>query len=91
MKRCKSETKKWMRQIFNEIVQEEECTPQTWRRIRMKVIHKMGDVEDAGNYRPICSLPVLYKLFATASYARLAPSLDKCQPPDGQTTKRWII
>ena len=39
-------------------------------------------MEDAGNYRPICALPVLYKLFATALYARLAPSLDKVQPPD---------
>ena len=29
--------------------------------------------EGAGNYRPICSLPVLYKLFATVLYARLAP------------------
>ena len=62
----------------------------------MKVIYRKGDVEDAGNYRPICSLPVLFELFATASYARLAPFLDKCQPPDqgvvsGQTTRRWII
>ena len=52
----------------------------------MKVIPKKGGVEDAGNYLPIRSLPVLYKLFATALYARLAPRLaprlDKCQPPD---------
>ena len=40
-----------------------------------------GDREDAGKYRPICSLPVLYTLFATALYARLAPSLHKIQPP----------
>ena len=39
-------------------------------------------MEDAGYYRPIFALPVLYKLFATALYARLAPSLDKVQPPD---------
>ena len=77
---CDSETKEWIRQIFNEIVQQEDCTPQTWRRIRIKVIHKNGDVEDAGNYRPMCSLPVLYKLFATALHARLAPKLDKCHP-----------
>ena len=78
----KGVTKEWIRQIFNEIVQQEDCTPQTWRRIRMKVIPKKGGVEDAGNYLPIRSLPVLYKLFATALYARLAPRLDKCQPPD---------
>ena len=33
-------------------------------------------------YRPICSLPVLCKLFATVLYARLAPSLHKIQPPN---------
>ena len=43
---------------------------------------KKGDREDAGNYRPMCSLPVLYQLFATVLYARLAPSLHKVQPPD---------
>ena len=82
IKRCDSETKEWTRQIFNEIVQQKDCTPQTRRRIRIKVIHKKGDVEDAGNYRPICARPVLYKLLATALYARLAPTQDKCQPPD---------
>ena len=81
IKRCSSETKEWIRRIFNEIVQEEDCTLQTWRRIRINVIHKKGDVEDAGHYRPICSL-VLCKLFVTALYARLAQSLDTCQPPD---------
>ena len=30
----------------------------------------------------VYSLPVLYKLFATVLYARLAPSLRKNQPPD---------
>ena len=39
-------------------------------------------MKDAGNYRSICALPVLYKLFVTALYARAAPKLDKCQPPD---------
>ena len=32
--------------------------------------------------RPICGLPILYKLFATVLYARLAPGLHKIQPPD---------
>ena len=51
-------------------------------RSESRVIYKKGDREDAGNYRPFCSLPVLYKLFATVLYARLAPSLHKIQPPD---------
>ena len=55
VKRCKSETKEWITQILDEIVQEQECTPQAWSRIRIQVIHTKGDVEEAGNYRPICS------------------------------------
>ena len=61
---------------------QENFIPKFWRKIRIQVIYKKGDREDAGNYRPICSLPVLYKLFATVLYSRLAPSLHKIQPPD---------
>ena len=71
-----------IRNIFNEIVQQEDSTPRSWRKIRIQVIHKKGDREDPGNYRPICGLPILFKLFATVLYARLAPSLHKIQPPD---------
>ena len=37
----------------------------------MKVIYKKGLVEEVGNYRPICILPALYKLFSTIIYNRL--------------------
>ena len=81
---CDSETKWWIRQIFNEIVQQEDCTPQTWRIIRISVIHNNGNVEDAGNYCPMCSLPVLYKLFATALHAsetgQMPPDQDGLRP-----------
>ena len=63
-------------------MQQENFTPKCRRKIRIQVIYKIGDREDAGNYRPICSLPVLFRLFATVLYARLAPSLQKIQPPD---------
>ena len=79
---CSDRTKQKIRQIFNEILRQRDCTPKTWRKNRLQVIHKKEDREDAGNYRPICSLPVLYKLFATILYARLAPSLHKVQPAD---------
>ena len=82
LKNCSDRTKPKIRQIFNEILRQRDCTPKTWRKIRLQVIHKKEDREDAGNYRPICSLPVLYKLFATILYARLAPSLHKVQPAD---------
>ena len=51
--------------------------------MKIKVIHqKKGDVEDVGNYRPICSLPALYKLFTTILYSRLYPRLDQKQAED---------
>ena len=52
-----------------------KISPKNWRRIRIQVIHKKGDREDPGNYRPKCGLPILYKIFATVPYARFAPSL----------------
>ena len=57
-----------MRQIFNEITKQNEFTPEAWKKVNIKVIHKKGDVENVGNYRPICSLPALYKLFSTILY-----------------------
>ena len=54
-----------------------EFTPEAWKRVKIKVIFKKGDVEDVGNYRPICSLPALHKLFTTILYSRLCPRLDQ--------------
>ena len=70
IKACDDETNEMVRQIFNEIVKQNEFTPEAWRKVRIKVIHKKGDVEDVGNHRPICSLPALYKLFTTILYSR---------------------
>ena len=48
-----------VRQIFNDIIKQNEFTPEAWKKVRIKVIHKKGDVEDVKNYRLISSL--LYK------------------------------
>ena len=50
--------------------------------MKIKVIHKKGDVEDVSNYRPISSLPAMYKLFSTIMYGRLYPMLDLHQAED---------
>ena len=81
LKNCSDDTKEKIRTIFNEIAQQEDFTPKSWRKIPIKVIYQEGDREDPGNYRPICSLPDLYKLFATVLFAQLAPFLHKIQPP----------
>ena len=71
-----------VRQIFNEIIKQNEFTLEAWKKVKIKVLHKKGDVENVGNYRPICSLPALYKLFSTILYGRLYPRLDQEQAED---------
>ena len=80
-KDCDEETREMMRQIFNEIVRRKEFTPEDWKKVTIKVIHKKGEVENVSNYRPICSLPALYKLFSIL-YGRLYPVLDQQQAED---------
>ena len=46
-----------MRQIFNEVIKRNNFTPEEWKKVKIIVIYKKGDVEDVSNYRPICSLP----------------------------------
>ena len=71
-----------VRQIFDEIIKQNELTPEAWKKVKIKVTHKKGDVENVGNYRPICSLPTLYELFSTILYGRLYPRLDQEQAQD---------
>ena len=54
--------------------------------MKIKVIHKKGGVENVSNYRPICSLPALYKLFSTILYGGLYPELD----PNTSRRSGWI-
>ena len=82
IKACDDETREVVRQIFNEIIKQNEFTPEAWKRVKIKVFHKKRDVENVGNYRPICSLPALYKLFSTILYRRLYPRLDQEQAED---------
>ena len=81
IKACDDETREMVRQIFNEIIKQNEFTPEAWKKVKIKVIHKKGDVENVGNYRPICSLPV-YKLFSTILHRRLYPRVDQKQADD---------
>ena len=82
IKACEDETKEMVRQIFNEIIKQNEFTLEAWKKEKIQVLHKEGDVENVGNYRPICSLPALYKLFSTILCRRLYPRLDQEQAED---------
>ena len=82
IKACDDETREMMRQLFNEILKRNNFTPHEWKKVKIKVTHKKGDVENVSNYRPICSLPAMYKLFSTILYGRLYPMLDQKQAED---------
>ena len=82
IKACDDETREMVKQLFNEIIKRNSFAPDEWKKVRIKVIHKKGDVENVSNYRPICSLPAVYKLFSTILYGRLYPMLDQKQAED---------
>ena len=82
IKACDDETREMVRQLFNEIIKRNNFTPDEWKKVKIKVIHKKGDVENVSNYRPIGSLPALYKLFSRILYGRLYPMLDLKQAED---------
>ena len=59
IKACDNETREMVRQLFNKIIKRNNFTPEDWKKVTIKVIHRKGDVENESNYRPICSLPAL--------------------------------
>ena len=78
IKTCDETTKEMIRQIFNEVLKQEDCTPKTWRRNTYKSDLQQRNVEEVGNYR----LPALYKLFSTIIFNRLYHRLDQAQSKD---------
>ncbi|KAH7707537.1 reverse transcriptase, partial [Aphelenchoides avenae] len=54
--------------------------PLKWKESRTVLLYKKGDPEDLKNYRPICLLPVMYKLFTKVVLNRISAKLDAAQP-----------
>ena len=79
---CDDKTRDMVRQLFNETTKINNTTPEEWKKVKIKVIYKKGDVENVSSYRPTCSLAALYKLFSTILYGRLYPMLDQKQAED---------
>ena len=67
---------------FNGIIKPSGETPQEWHKTLIKVLHKNGDTRLPQNYRPIATIPLLYKLFSRILYNRLEPILDAEQSSD---------
>ena len=50
IKVCDDETREMVRHLFNEIIKKKNFTPDEWNKVKIKVIHKEGDVENVSNY-----------------------------------------
>ena len=69
-------------ELYNVILSGSMQPPASWRHSVISVIYKSGNATEPQNYRPICIIPVLYKLFSKLMYKRLYPILDQAQCKD---------
>ena len=62
-----------VRQIFNEIIKQNEFTPEAWKKVKIKVIHKKkGDVENVVETTARSAhCQRWYKLFTTILYRQI--------------------
>ena len=58
----------------------ERHIPKTWKETNMVIFFKKGNRKDIKNYRPICLLSYMYKLFTKIITTRLEKKLDENQP-----------
>ena len=68
--------------LYNQILCGGMQAPKAWKHSVISVIYKNGDETLPQNYRPICIIPLLYKLFSTLLYKRIYPVLDAAQCKD---------
>ena len=82
LKICGNATLEVLAQLFTEVMDPNKEPPAKWRKTKLKVLFKKGDSLDPANYRPIASLPILYKLFTRCLCGRIGPTLDAQQSVD---------
>ena len=82
LKNTGDKTRKVLLDLYNAVLQGSMETPKSWKKSVITVLYKSGDPMEPKNYRPICIIPLLYKLFSKLLYSRLYPILDLAQTPD---------
>ncbi|VDP10679.1 unnamed protein product, partial [Heligmosomoides polygyrus] len=68
-----------------------ECkVPSQWKTSWTVLLYKEGDVQGIGNYRPICLLSVVHKLFTRVILNGISRTLDEGQPCEQTGFKRGL-
>ena len=76
------ETREMMGDIFNEIIKQESMAPSNLRKVLIKVLYKKDDATRPKNYRPICTVSTLYKVW----YQHVGRRDRLCKSPCGVTS-----
>ncbi|KAH7708744.1 endonuclease-reverse transcriptase [Aphelenchoides avenae] len=71
--------KKQLARIFTQCLRKKKIPPQ-WKESTTVLLYKKGDARNLKNYRPICLLSVVYKLFTKVLTRRITDNLDREQP-----------
>ncbi|GBP13562.1 LINE-1 retrotransposable element ORF2 protein [Eumeta japonica] len=67
--------------IFNGILRSGQV-PEQWETSHIILIHKKGQKDDIGNYRPISLMSNIYKIFFKIILNRISNTLDENQPKE---------
>ncbi|KAJ8724843.1 hypothetical protein PYW07_015801 [Mythimna separata] len=70
---------KCLTNLFNEIMTTEQI-PIQWTKSTIVLLHKKGDKNEINNYRPICLMSNLYKVFSKIILGRITKQLEENQP-----------
>ncbi|XGW30151.1 hypothetical protein V3C99_009282 [Haemonchus contortus] len=70
---------KTLARLFTQYLSESKV-PTSWKTSKTVLLYKKGDPDDIGNYRPICLLSAIYKLFTRVILNRIGRILDEGQP-----------
>ena len=65
--------------IFDDIIQKKSHAPESWRTSKIVVVYKKGEKQLPENYRPICIIPILYKIFSKVLHKRMEIKLEAAQ------------
>ncbi|KAG7301329.1 hypothetical protein JYU34_014259 [Plutella xylostella] len=68
-----------LQDLFNNVVETKQA-PKQWSASITTLLHKKGDRDNLGNYRPISQMSNIYKIFSKILLNRLSKILDENQP-----------